>query len=315
MDGRRAKPLKRSPGSAKAAGASWLHTRLQGPARLKRLVRRCLSPIPEWRLPKGAGIVASATLILASIGYGAVKGDHVLTIVAQLKDARDSVANAAGFRIGEVSVTGRRQIAEKEVLALAGVSERTSLLFFDVEAARGRLKASPWIAEASVRKLYPGRLQIEIEEREGFALWQKDAKVFVIAVDGTVLAPLSDRRFAALPLVVGPGAEKKAKDFLAVLDRHPAIRDQVRASILVGERRWNLKLKNGLDIRLPEANLDRGLETLAGLDETKKLLSRDITAIDLRLPDRVSVRLSDSAAQAREDAVKAKKIKRKGGDA
>src|SRR2546422_8662212 len=118
MDGRRKNPLKRSPRSAKPGGVPCLHTRLQGPARLKRPVRRCLSPIRERRLPKGAGIAASATLILASIGYGAVKGDHVLTIVAHLKDARDSVANAAGFRIGEFSVTGRRQIAEKEVLVL-----------------------------------------------------------------------------------------------------------------------------------------------------------------------------------------------------
>src|SRR2546422_5037123 len=111
MDGRRKNPLKRSPRSARAGGVPGLHPRLQGPARLKRLARRCLSPLREWRLPKGAGIAASATLILASIGYGAVKGDHVLTIVAQLKDARDSVANAAGFRIREGSLTGRRPIA------------------------------------------------------------------------------------------------------------------------------------------------------------------------------------------------------------
>jgi cell division protein FtsQ len=311
MQGRRAKPPKRSP----AKDAPRFGSRMQIPARIKRLARRWLSPIRAWRLPKGAGIAASATLILVSIGYGAIKGDHLAAAVAQLKDARDSIANAVGFRIGEISLAGRRHLAEKEVLALAGVSERTSLLFLDVEAARAGLKASPWIAEASVRKLYPGRLQIEIVERDGFALWQKDAKVSVIAVDGTVLAPLGEPRHAALPLVVGPGAEKKARDFLAVLDRYPAIRDQVRASILVGERRWNLKLKNGIDVRLPEANPERALETLAGLDETKKLLTRDITAIDLRLPDRVSVRLSDAAAQAREEALKAKKAKRKGGDA
>jgi cell division protein FtsQ len=50
------------------------------------------------------------------------------------------------------------------------------------------------------------------------------------------------------------------------------------------------------------------------LDREKKLLSRDIVAVDLRLPDRVSVRLSDAAAQAREDALKDTK-KKKGGDA
>jgi cell division protein FtsQ len=130
-----------------------------------------------------------------------------------------------------------------------------------------------------------------------------------------VLAPLTDRRFVVLPLVVGRGAGKKAKGFLATLDRFPAIRAEVRAAILVGERRWNLRLKNGIDVRLPEQNLEDGLDRLAQLDRDRQLLTRDITAIDLRLADRVSVRLSEDAARAREDAAKGKKGKRKGGDA
>ena len=98
-------------------------------------------------------------------------------------------------------------------------------------------------------------------------------------------------------------------------DRYPNIRSEVRASILVANRRWNLKLKNGIDVRLPEAAAEQGLATLAALDRDKQILTRDITAVDLRLADRVTVRLSDSAAQAREDLIKGKKAKRKGGDA
>lgn len=267
-------------------------------------------------MPWGGGIAATAVLVLAAISYGAVKGDHVPVIVAGLKDARDAVANAGGFAIRSVSIAGRKQLREKDVLATAGISDRTSLLFLDVDEARARLRANAWIADAEVRKFYPGKLQITIEERDAFALWQKDGKISVIAADGAVLAPFAgERRFAALPLVVGSGAQTKARDFLAVIARYPAIRDQMRASILIAERRWNLRLKNGIDVRLPEDGFERALETLAGLDRDKKLLSRDITAVDLRLPDRASVRLSDAAAQAREEMLKKKFPKKKGGDA
>jgi cell division protein FtsQ len=68
-------------------------------------------------------------------------------------------------------------------------------------------------------------------------------------------------------------------------------------------------------IRLPESDVEHALDTLVALDREKKLLSRDITTIDLRLPDRVTVRLSDEAAQARDDALKPKAVKRKGGAA
>ena len=64
-------------------------------------------------------------------------------------------------------------------------------------------------------KLYPGRLRIEIKERKAFALWQKDGRVYLIAADGTVLETYVPQRFAALPLVVGDGAEQAAQDFLA----------------------------------------------------------------------------------------------------
>jgi len=315
--GRLARPLTRTsrPRSAGAAGAFRLNIRIEVPIRLKRLVRRCLAPVRESGLPRGTGIAAAALFVLASVAYGTVRGDHVAEVAGELKDARDALASAVGFRVAQVTVTGRRLMTEKDILRVAGVTDRSSLLFLDVEGARARLQASPWIAVASVRKFYPGALMIDVDERAPFALWQKDGKISLIAADGTVLGPLGDKRFATLPLVVGPGAEKKARDFLAVLDRYPAIRDTVRASILVGERRWNLRLKNGIDVRLPEDGLEQGLDTLAALDRDKKLLTRDITAVDLRLPDRVSVRLSDAVAQAREEALKAKKSKGKGGSA
>jgi cell division protein FtsQ len=264
--------------------------------------------------PRWAGAAASALLILASIGYGVAKGGHGPMIVDFLNDARDAAANAAGFRIAAVSLSGEKHVSRAEIFAAAGVTDHASLLFLDVDAARARLKAIPWIADAAVRKLYPDRLQITVTERDAFALWQLDGKVSVISADGTVVGPLADWHFAHLPLVVGAGAATRAREFLAVLDAHPDIRQQVRASILVAARRWNLKLKNGLDVRLPESGVAHALDTLAELDRDKHLLSRDITAIDLRLPDRVSVRLSDDAAQAREDALKDKAAKRKRGD-
>jgi cell division protein FtsQ len=197
-------------------------------------------------------------------------------------------------------------MSREEILATAGVTGSTSLLFLDVEAARDRLKTNPWIGDATVLKLYPGELQIGIKEREAFALWQKEGRVAVIADDGTVLELFVSPGLAKLPLVVGAGAQERAKAFLALIDRYPTLRQAVRASVLVGERRWNLRLKNGLDVRLPEAGVAAALERLVALDREKSLITRDIVAIDLRLSDRVTVRLSDAAAEARANALKDK---------
>jgi cell division protein FtsQ len=306
--GRLAQSVTRSTGPRSrpaAASRGWF----------SRASRRIILPLTRVRLPRHAGVSLCLSFVLASGAYGAVKGGHVGEITAAIKDAADSAANAAGMRIETVSLSGQRQVSREEIFAAAGVTDRSSLLFLDVADARARLEAIPWVAEATVRKFYPDRLQVTITEREPFALWQKNGKVQVIAADGTVLSNMIEPRLASLPFVVGPGAAAAARDFLAVLDAYPAIRDQVRASIFVAERRWNLRLKNGLDVRLPDTNVEAALDTLARLDKEKSLLSRDITAVDLRLADRVTVRVSDTVAQAREEAFKKLNPKKKGGDA
>jgi cell division protein FtsQ len=269
----------------------------------------------ERHLPRNIGAAATLLLYLASAGLGVAKGNHVEQLTTALSDTRNAIANAAGFRIMSVVINGRKQLTQDEVLAIGGVNGRSSLLFLDPAMVRDKLKADPWIADATVLKLYPGQLQIDITERSAFALWQQDGRLSVIAEDGAVLEPYVSRRFLKLPLVVGHGAETRAKDFLALLSRYPEVKAATQAVVLVGERRWNLRLKDGLDVRLPEHDVGHALAALSRLDSEDRLFSRDIVAIDMRLPDRLSVQLSDDAAKAREDLFKDKKPKKKAGDA
>ncbi|MBR0938092.1 cell division protein FtsQ/DivIB [Bradyrhizobium jicamae] len=273
-----------------------------------------LIQLVERYLPRRAGLAATLAILLGSAGFGIVRGGHVDEFTAALSDTRNALANAAGFRITTVGINGRKQLTQDEVLAIGGVNGRSSLLFLDADTVRDRLKANPWIADATILKLYPGRLQIDIVERSAFALWQQDGHLSVIASDGAVLEPYVSRRFLNLPLVVGKGADSRARDFLALLDRYPLVRDVTKAAIFVGERRWNLRLKDGLDIRLPENDVGNALAALSKLDKEEKLFSRDIVAVDMRLPDRLIVQLSEDAGKARDELFKDKKTKKKAGD-
>ena len=266
-------------------------------------------------IPHRAGVAATVLMLLGSAGYGIVKGGHLEELTSAASDTRNAIANSAGFRITAVAINGRKQLTQDEVLAIGGVNGRSSLLFLDAAAVREKLKANPWIGEATVLKLYPGQLQIDIVERSAFALWQQDGRLSVISDDGAVLEPYVSLRFVSLPLVVGKGADTRARDFLSMLARYPQVRAATKAAILVGERRWNLRLQDGLDIRLPENDVGNALAALSKLDKEDRLFSRDIVAVDMRLPDRLTVQLSEDAAKAREELFKDKKPKKKAGDA
>lgn len=286
------------------------------PSRFAFFIHRLAARTGRWRVIRGIEIVFVAALLAATALYGAIRGGHADAIIDSIHDVADAVAQRVGFQSADISVEGAGRLSRADVLRIAGITESSTLFLIDADATRTRLMRNAWIAEATVAKLYPDRLEITIAEKKPFAVWQSRGNFFVIAKDGAVIDQLARERVrdAGMPIVVGEGAERRAQDFLAVLDRFPVVRGETMAAVLIAERRWNLRLKNGTDVRLPEEDADVALMRLVALDRDKHILSRDVSMIDMRLPDRVVVRLSDEAAQTRDAVMKARAPKRKGAD-
>ena len=106
----------------------------------------------ERRLPRFAGLAATILILSGAVVLGVVKGDHADDVLGALSDTRNAVANAVGFRITSVAISGRKQLTQDEVLAVGGVNGRSSLLFLDAATARDKLKADPWIADLTRRQ-------------------------------------------------------------------------------------------------------------------------------------------------------------------
>ncbi len=258
------------------------------------------------------GTALALSVICGSAAYGMVRGGAYADFVAAQGSLPDIAAKAAGFAIKAITITGTRELTEAEILDMAGVGPRNSLVFLDVADVRARLKAVPLIKDANVSKLYPNRLLIEIEERQPTALWQKDGAVSLVAADGTPIDDLKDPRFQRLPLVVGGDANKHLDEYAEVLDAAGELRDRIRAGIYVAGRRWTLKTDSGLAIDLPEKDPADAVARLALLEHDGHILEKDVLSLDLRIAGRVVARLSADAAAARVDALAKKTAKKKG---
>lgn len=187
---------------------------------------------------------------------------------------------------------GRNRTDPKLLLSTLGVRRGSPILAFDPDAARSRLEALPWIAEAAVERRLPGRVYVRLAERHPLALWQIDGEVTVIDQRGEVIRGIEPGHFARLPLVVGKGAPKKTATLLAMLKRTPQLGSLVTAAVRVGERRWNLRLKGGIEINLPAERQEEAWAHLVDLQSRHDLLGRDVATIDMRLPGRLLVRSS-----------------------
>jgi cell division protein FtsQ len=279
-------------------------------------VRRPRSSLTQKILDRlatpGAAAALSVALLSATGVYGAIKGGHYAAFVARQGEPADVIAKSLGFSINAVTISGAHELKEQNILSISGIGPRNSLLFLDASKIRANLKLLPIVKEASITKLYPDRLLIEIEERVPFALWQNDGALRIVAEDGVVLGSIQDRRFVHLPFVAGDGANEKIGEYLALLEAAGDLRERILAGVRVASRRWTLKLTNGIDILLPERDAEAAMARLADLQRVHHILDKDVLSLDLRQPDRVAARLSEEAAAARAMAL-ARMAKPKGG--
>ncbi len=261
----------------------------------------------------GVGTLATLALFGFVGAAGFVENGGYAALVQSEGELHDIAARAAGFPISAVTITGQSRLRERELLDAAGVGPRNSLPFLDATAVRERLMRAPLVKSARVMKLYPDRLVIAIEERQPSALWQRDGRVAVISEDGVPIDELRDQRYLGLPFVVGEGAQKRLLEYHMLIARAGDLAHRIKAGVLVAGRRWNFEMTNGVTVKLPEMDPFGALDTLARLQREARILDKDVMSIDLRIPDRVAVRLTEEGAAAREAQFAPRKSSKSGG--
>ena len=242
----------------------------------------------------GAWRVVAVLLIAGAAGYGFwISGEEGL--YGQTKRGLKALTIAAGFGVKRITVEGQQHTTDAELTRALGAGPGSFMLAFDTDAAKERLEQVPWVKHAQVMRLLPSTLQVVIEERVPFAVWQSRGQTYVVDVEGAVIAPAVREAYPNLPLVVGEGAGKNAANLFETLKPFDSVTKQMVADLRVGDRRWTLKLSSGVDVMLPDDGVADALKTLINLDRDRSLLQREIAAVDLRLADRVSVRIHDKA--------------------
>lgn len=274
---------------------------------------RMVLPRPLRRAVRFLGSLASGRVNIprhlgsaSVVAFYAATAVYVFALVGEPLQVSQAMTSAAGFAINKVKVSGNAETSEIDILEKIGLDGTTSLMALDAAATRDALKTLPWILDAEVRKIYPDTVEIKLKEKVAFGIWQHGNELALIERDGKPIATLRDNKFAHLPLFVGQDAGTGADEIMHDLDRWPAVKGRVKALMRVAGRRWDLKLDNGVVIKLPERDMDRAMAELAEFDGSHQVLERDILAIDLRLTDRTTVQLTADAAERRKKAVEAR---------
>ncbi|WP_419728477.1 cell division protein FtsQ/DivIB [Lichenicola sp.] len=245
--------------------------------------------------------------LLVGVAGGGLHLAHLMRNEATFAPLRAEFGQKAALRIATITVIGRDMTPEPQLMQALGAKVGDDILGFSVEEARKRIDTLSFVEHATVERRLPGTLVVQLTERRPFAVWQNQGRFVLIDRKGQVVADQGmngkdAEAFAELPLVVGVGAPAAAEALINALDSEPLVHAHVVAAVRVGQRRWNLTLRNGCDVLLPEGEEPAALHRLAQLQASQQLLVRPLLAIDMRLSDRLVVRPRPAPAPEPGDA-------------
>ncbi len=267
-----------------------------GPARVRRSKRSGARRWKDWRRSvygyRPAIVFASCVSIAVAV-YGAFAGGYVAQLATFAGEAIDKKIQAMGVRVESVVLTGRKNCDVDEIKRAIALERADSMLNVNTKVIRKRLLELGWVEQATVQRLLPNRIKVDIVERKPFAVWQLNGSFSLVDVTGAVIEGGNTAQFSHLPLIVGEGANLHAERLHNALSPYPEIQSRVRAAVRIGNRRWNLRLASGIDVKLPEGSLEESLRELSILESETRLLVRNIRALDLRFPDRLIIQTKD----------------------
>lgn len=231
--------------------------------------------------------LAAGALVVAGV---LATGARAERIGQSVSGGLDRVTAGMGLTLKRVHIAGASPEAEPAIQRALDLHADQPIVGLDLDALRDRVQSVGWVKEARVVRLLPDTLIVEVKEHDRLAVWQVDGQVKVIDAAGKVIDGADARRYPALPLVVGRGADGAAGEILPLLAQRPRLMGRIDALVRVDERRWDLRLKDGGLIQLPAVEQEAALIRLDALDQRERLLDLGFARVDLRTPEAVAVR-------------------------
>jgi cell division protein FtsQ len=267
---------------------------------LKRGEKEAISLVRRRRLRTALNIFSVTTICLVIISSLYLWRNGTFTSwTNEGKDRIGKLLVDAGLVVETIDVIGEQVAFEQSILAASEINIGDALLSLDIGATVERIEQLPWIKEAAIRRDFSGDVVINVREHKPAALWQVDNKLWVVSDEGVQITDQQLEYFANLPMISGIGAEKQLEALIDAISSNEDLFESVETATWVGGRRWDIILKNGIKIMMPETELAQAWQNLSELEQSEQLLARNILAVDFRVKDKTVVRLTPEEANRR----------------
>ena len=198
------------------------------------------------------------------------------------------------FQIKNVIIEGseKSNISEIEnnVTELQG-----NLIGLNFNSIKEIVESSEWVKRASIKKVLPSTLKINVTENDPYAIYFQEGKSFLIDLDGSIITEINLNNYEDdLLFVRGENSPELLEQLIRDISiAFPNLTQTLEEVEFIEKRRWNLKLNNKLLVKLPDENIQQSLKNLKQLFEEQEVMESNIIEIDLRIQGRAALKVLD----------------------
>ena len=198
------------------------------------------------------------------------------------------------FQIKNVIIEGSEKSNISEIEN--NVTEfKGNLIGLNFNSIKEIVESSEWVKRASIKKVLPSTLKINVTENDPYAIYFQEGKSFLIDLDGSIITEINLNNYEDdLLFVRGENSPELLEQLIRDISiTFPNLTQTLEEVEFIEKRRWNLKLNNKLLVKLPDENIQQSLKNLKQLFEEQEVMESNIIEIDLRIQGRAALKVLD----------------------
>ena len=198
-----------------------------------------------------------------------------------------------GFIVQDVDVLGIENLEKKQIIHHITYGKCKNLLCINLKLTKKKLEKLNWIKSAELKFVLPSTVQVIITEEKASFILKKENDYSTLNIQGKVIETnkFLKTKYSALLVLDGQDVKNNIYDLTKILDKSPTLAKSITGATFVSKRRWSLKYKYNIIIDLPELDPEKAFKQISDLDKKHGLLSNKLERIDLRLENRMIIKL------------------------
>lgn len=205
---------------------------------------------------------------------------------------KDEIPSRIGFIVNDINIEGYERLSPEDIAGLITFNPGDNLYDVPIDKIRNQLESHPWIASATVERVLPSTIRISIHEERPKAVFINGNERYFVNDDGKIIEKLTDIPSGESYIyLIGKEANLSYSSVLDEVYESEAIYQRIEGLVKIGQRRWDIKLKNNITVKLPPKNVMASLSKFSEIMRDNIDFFNSGSIIDLRfMPEKIYIK-------------------------